>query len=121
MDPANAIAEGDESDNVFPASGTPLALDVRTVDPFHVMFVPVITKVNGRHGNVTAANRADYLEPTTRMHPIESWDATVHAVYTTTTNLALQSDNGNNAWSIVLGEILALGWPRAACATITES
>jgi CARDB len=108
VDPGNAIAEGDEADNVFPASGTPLALDVRRVDPFQVMFVPVITKVNGRQGNVTSANRADYLETTTRMHPIESWDATVHAVYTTSTNLALQSDNGNNAWGIVLGEILAL-------------
>jgi hypothetical protein len=108
VDPANAIPEGDESDNIFPASGTPLPLDVRTVDPFQVMFVPVVTKVNGRQGNVTTANRADYLETTTRMHPIESWDATVHAVYTTSTNLALQSDNGNNAWSVVLGEILAL-------------
>ena len=108
VDPGNAIAEGDESDNVFPASGIPLALDVRTVDPFQVMFVPVITKVNGRQGNVTTANRADYLETTTRMHPIESWDATVHAVYTTSTNLALQSDNGNNAWSVILGEIYAL-------------
>jgi hypothetical protein len=108
VDPANAIAEGNESDNVFPASGAPLALDVRTVDPFQVMFVPVITKVNGRQGNVTAANQADFLETTTRVHPIESWDAAVHAVYTTSSNLALQSDNGNNAWSVILGELLAL-------------
>ena len=108
VDPGNAIAEGDESDNGFPASGTPLALDVRVVDPFQVMFVPVITKANGRQGNVTTANRGDYLETTARVHPIESWDATVHAAYTTSTSLALQSDNANNAWTVILGEIAAL-------------
>ena len=108
VDPGNAIAEGDESDNVFPASGTPLALDVRAVDPFQVMFVPVITKANGRQGNVTTANRGDYLETTVRVHPIESWDATVHAAYTTSTSLALQSDNANSAWSVILSEIAAL-------------
>src|SRR5689334_11321264 len=30
VDPSNAVAEGDETDNQFPASGTPLALDVHT-------------------------------------------------------------------------------------------
>ena len=108
VDPGNAIAEGDESDNIFPASGTPLALDVRGVDPFQVMLVPVITKANGRQGNVTTANRGDYLETTARLHPIESWDATVHAAYTTSTNLALQPDNANNGWTAILGEIAAL-------------
>ena len=108
VDAANAIAEGDESDNVFPASGTPLPLDVRTVPPFDVTFVPVITRANGRRGDVTDANHPEYLEPTMRMHPLESWDATVHAAYTTTTSLALQSDNGNNAWGTILSEINSL-------------
>lgn len=108
VDPANLVAEGDESDNTFPASGTPLALDVRTADPFRVMFVPVITKANDRQGNVTTANRDDYLETTIRVHPVASRDATVHAAYTTTTSLPLQSDNGNNAWTTILAEINAL-------------
>jgi hypothetical protein len=108
VDPGNLVSEGDESDNAFPASGAPLALDVRTTDPFRVMLVPVITKANGRLGNVTLANRADYLETTMRAHPVGSWDAAVHAAYTTDTGLALQSDNGNNAWSVILGEMLAL-------------
>lgn len=108
VDAANAIAEGNESDNVFPASGTPLALDVRTVPPFDVTFVPVITRANGRRGDVTGANHAEYLEPTMRMHPLTSWDATVHAAYTTTTTDALQSDNGNNAWGTILSEVNSL-------------
>jgi hypothetical protein len=108
VDPGNSVAEADESDNTFPASGTPLALDVRTADPFRVMFVPVVTKVNGRQGNVTAANRGDYLEVAMRTQPLGSSDAAVHAVYTTDMNLALQSDNGNGAWSAVLGEIASI-------------
>jgi hypothetical protein len=108
VDPTNVIAEGDESDNSFPDSGTPLALQVRPADPFRVTFVPVITKANNRLGSVTAADRADYLETTMRMHPLSSWDATVHATYTTSTNLPLQPDNGNNGWTEVLQEIYAL-------------
>jgi CARDB len=108
VDPGNAIAEGEETDNTFPASGAPLALDVRLADPFRVMLVPVITRANGRQGNVTTANRGDYLETTERVHPIASWDAAVHAAYTTDTDLALQSDNGNGAWGTILGEIAAM-------------
>lgn len=108
VDPANLVAEGNEADNTFPATGTPLALDVRVADPFQVMLVPVITKANGRLGNVTPANQADYLEATLRIYPVASANTTVHAAYTTSTNLPLQSDNGNNAWTEILGEILAL-------------
>jgi hypothetical protein len=108
VDPGNLVVEGDESDNTFPASGTPLALSVRSTDPFRVMFVPVITRANGQLGNVTVANQADYLETTTRVHPIGSWDGSVHAAYTTSTSLALQSDNGNDAWTKILQEIAAL-------------
>ncbi len=108
VDPGNSVAEGDETDNVFPASGTPLPLDVRTVPPFEVTLVPVITRANTRRGDVTDANRADYLETSMRIHPLVSWDATVHAAYTTTTSLALQSDNGNGAWGTILAEVNSL-------------
>ena len=108
VDAANAIEEGDESDNVFPSSGTPLPLDVRTVPPFNVTFVPVISRATGRRGDVTEANRAEYLEPSMRMHPLTGWDATVHAAYTTATGLGLQADNGNNAWGTILSEVNSL-------------
>jgi hypothetical protein len=108
VDPSNAIAEGNEADNTFPASGSPVSLQVRATDPFRVTFVPVITKVNGRRGSVTDADRADYLEAAMRLHPIASWEASVHAAYTTSTSLPLQSDNGNNAWTVILSEIFTL-------------
>ncbi len=108
VDAENAVAEGNESDNTFPVSGTPLALDVRNPDPFRVVLVPVRTKVNGRQGNVTQQNRGDYFETSMRVHPLGSWEAGVHTLYTTNTNLALQSDNGNNAWTVILAEVAAL-------------
>jgi hypothetical protein len=107
VDPDNAFAEGNEADNIFPASGTPVAIDVRTTDPFSVRFVPVITKADNRQGDVTQANRGDYLQATMRMHPVASYDADVRAPYTTSTGLALQPNNDNNAWNIIVSEILA--------------
>ena len=108
VDPDNTIAEGNESDNVFPANGTPIALDVRTTTPFNVRFIPVVTKADNRQGNVTQANREQYLDATMRMHPLASFTSAMHAPYTTTTNLALQSNNTNNAWNIIVNEILTL-------------
>ena len=55
--PGQQFAEGNESDNVFPAIGTPLASTSAATDPFNVRFIPVITKADNRQGNVTAANR----------------------------------------------------------------
>jgi hypothetical protein len=108
VDPDDVFPEGNEDDNTFPASGTPIALDVRTTAPFRVRFVPVITKANNRQGNVTQANRAEFMDATMRMHPLASYDADVRVPYTTSTNDPLQSDNGNQAWNTIVGEILAL-------------
>jgi len=108
VDPDNAFVEGNEADNLFPATGTPLAMDVRTTDPFGVRFIPVITKADNRQGNVTQANRDDFLEATMRMHPLASYDADVRAPYTTSTNAPLQNNNGNTAWNTIVSEILTL-------------
>jgi hypothetical protein len=109
VDPSNAIAEADESDNSFPASGTPLPLTVRATSTFNVRFVPVVQSANGSVGNVTAANKDQFLVQTLKMHPITSVSADVRTTpYTTTTKAALTSDNSNNAWSTVLSELNAL-------------
>jgi hypothetical protein len=107
VDPANAIPEADETDNAFPASGTPLPLDVRTTAPFSVRFVPIIESVNGRRGNVSNANKADFLTAAMRLHPLAAYDADLRAPYTTS-QPALQPDNGNSAWTRVLSELDAL-------------
>ncbi len=106
VDPDGLFTEGDETDNVFPASGAPLNLEVRATDPFSVRFIPVITKADGRKGNVTAANRDQFLDDAMRMHPLASFDSDLRSAYTTTTTGELETDNGNQAWNTILHEIL---------------
>jgi hypothetical protein len=107
VDPTNAVVEADETDNSFPASGSPLALDVRTAPPFSVRFVPIIQSVNGRRGNVSNANLADFLTAAMKVHPLAAYDADLRAPYTTS-QPAVQADNGNGAWTRILSELDAL-------------
>ncbi|MGH7580822.1 MAG: CARDB domain-containing protein [Gemmatimonadales bacterium] len=108
VDPDNLIAEGNEADNIFPAAGTPLAMDVRTTAPFSVRFVPIVTKADNRQGNVTAANHQEFLDVAMRTYPLASFEADVRSPYTTTTDLPLQDDNANDAWGTILLEIASL-------------
>jgi len=109
VDPANAVAEGDEANNTFPASGTAKSLDVRTVSPFTVRFVSIRTAGNNATGNVSSANRAQFLATFGKLYPVATIGSDVRAaVYTTTTSDTLQSNNGNGAWGAVLSEISAL-------------
>jgi hypothetical protein len=105
VDPGNAIAESDENDNQFPASGTPLALDVRTTSTFSVRFVPVLQSVNGRQGNVTNANKDSYLTATMKMHPLAGYDADLRAPFTTT---APAVDQSTSTWTTILSQVDAL-------------
>jgi hypothetical protein len=104
VDVANAVAESDEMDNAFPAAA-PLAMAVRTVPALNITFVPVIQKGNLSRGAVTTANTAGFLDIAQRMHPLSTYGALVHSVYTTTTSDTLQDDNANFAWGTILGEL----------------
>jgi hypothetical protein len=107
VDPANAVVETDEADNVFPATGTAL-MDVRVVPALDVVFVPIVQRslpASRNKGNVTTANMNQFLQSTQRMHPIESYTASVHADYTTFTADTLEADNGNGAWGTILTEL----------------
>ena len=109
VDPGNAVAESNESDNSFPANGTPLAMTVHTENPFNITLVPVRTKVDGLTGNVSAGNAETFLSFLQRIHPVPSHNASVHAIYTTTDSTRpLQSDDANGMWETVLNEITAL-------------
>ncbi len=108
VDPENSFSEANEADNAFPQSGTPIAMDVRTAEVFSVRFIPVKTKADGRVGNVSEANRSEFLETSMRMHPLATFDAEVSGVYTTVTNGPLQAGNENQAWNDIVAEILAL-------------
>lgn len=106
VDPDGAIPEQDESDNVFPTSGVPEAEVVRTVPVLGVRFVPVRQSSSGLQGDVSDANRSQYLDLTRRMHPTAGTDGDIHSVYTTSGEL--QPDDANGAWQNLLGEIDAL-------------
>ena len=107
VDPGNAVAEGDETDNQFPVSGTPLPLDVHTTSAFSVRFVPVLQSANGRLGNVTDANKDSYLTATMKMHPLASYDADVRTT-PYTTNAPAVTQNSSAAWTTILSQVDAL-------------
>ena len=107
LDPANVIAEADETDNIFPAGGIPRAVDVRALPTFQLRFVPVVQQVNGLQGDVSDANREQFLEATKSMLPVAAYDADVRAPYTTTAPVLL-ANNVNGAWGTILSEVLAL-------------
>lgn len=105
VDPANAIAEGSETDNSFPLSGTPLALDVRQVSTMKVTFVP-IKQPTPVVGNITESNKIAVLDYAKRVYPFDTVDVQIHAVYNYGTDLNGQSyDSG---WSTLLSNIAAM-------------
>lgn len=106
VDPAGAVPESNETDNVFPASGR-LALDVRTAPPLAVTLVPVRQSSTGLQGDVSASNRRQYLDLASRMYPLPGYEALVRDVYTTGT-APFQPDDANGSWLTVLNEIAAL-------------
>jgi hypothetical protein len=107
VNPSGIITETNPADNLYPSTG-PLPLTVRTVPTLDVTFVPVRQFVNGLQGRVTAANKDSFLVMTQKMHPIDTFNAVLHAPYTTQTSSTLQANNANGAWGTILGEIDAL-------------
>ena len=108
VDPGNAVAENDETDNRYPVSGTAQPETVRTVPEFALRFVPVKQKVSGSQGDISLGTRGDFLRLTRRIYPISTIDGDVHAVYTTATSEPLQADDANGAWTTILNEVDAL-------------
>jgi hypothetical protein len=107
VDPASAIDDADRTDNVFPRSGTPQALDIRSMPRLPLTFVPVMQ--SGRLGAVTPNNASAFLSTSYSMLPIApgAIDYVVREPYTTSAP-ALQSSDGNGGWVTVLSEMLAL-------------
>jgi hypothetical protein len=107
VDPAGNIDDADRADNVFPRSGTPQPLDIRSMPRLPLTFVPVIQ--SGRAGIVTHSNASAFLASTYSMLPIApgSIDYVIREPYSTSVP-ALQSSDGNRSWITVLSEMLAL-------------
>jgi hypothetical protein len=101
VDPAGAVAETNETDNVLAAP----VETVLTVPTLNVTFVPVRQRGNGLQGRVSPTNADSFLAMTKKMHPIGAVDVAIHAPYTTLTSRTLEADNGNGAWGTILEEI----------------
>ncbi|MBI4544536.1 MAG: Ig-like domain-containing protein [Gemmatimonadetes bacterium] len=105
VDPANTVSETNETDNNFPTSGTPLAMDVRTAATFSVRFVPV---ANGNlTGDVSTTNKARFIDFAQKIFPLPGNDTDVRAVYSTN-QPPLQANDANGAWGRLIDEIEAL-------------
>ena len=77
VDPTNALAEDDETDNTFPADGTPRGVTVVAVPPLAVRLIPVRHDSTGRTGNVSAANLAEYVGDMAKVFPTSGVDADI--------------------------------------------
>jgi hypothetical protein len=107
VDPANTVVETDEGDNTFPRDGTPFAPRVEFTAPLNLTVVPVALTSTGLTGNVSLANLDNFFTFARKVLPIKDYRVTLHETFTSSAK-QLFSDNGNNAWLEVLGEINAL-------------
>ncbi|HEX6132778.1 MAG TPA: pre-peptidase C-terminal domain-containing protein [Longimicrobiales bacterium] len=105
IDPANAVAETNESDNSFPVSGTPLPLDVRNASVLRARLVPVRQVANDSLGDVSEANKHTYITLADAIYPFPGIDVDVRAPYSFDKALPSQYDT---VWSRLLNEVLAL-------------
>jgi hypothetical protein len=104
IDPNNAVAEANEADNRFPASGAK-TIDVRTGPTVGLRLVPITHSVSSTTGNVTMANLDAHLDLSRKLHPVAAYDVDIRDPYTT--SLAALGSQGAN-WSALLSEINAL-------------
>ncbi|MFN2602457.1 MAG: hypothetical protein ABR582_06830 [Gemmatimonadaceae bacterium] len=83
LDPDNLIREVNESNNTFPANGSPRVQSVQSVASLDVRFVPILTTINGFTGVVNDTNKDSYLETALRMYPLSTYSAEVRAPFST--------------------------------------
>jgi hypothetical protein len=80
VDPANAVAETSETDNSFPASGSPQALEVQSVPAAAITFVPIRQTADGSVG--TVGNHGQMLDLALRLYPLNEISTASHAEFT---------------------------------------
>ncbi|MBV9772936.1 MAG: hypothetical protein JO040_03260 [Gemmatimonadetes bacterium] len=101
VDPGNAVAESNEQDNAFPSDGSQKALNVVAMQPFRMRFVPIVQE-NGPTGQVSDANKEDYLVLTRKIHPVVTIDSDMHAPYTVQ---GLGFDTQGNTWQTAVAAL----------------
>jgi hypothetical protein len=105
VDPDSTLGEVQRNDNVWPAGGTPRALNVTTLPPFTVRFVPVL--LDGFTGDVSTGTFARLFSTARQLWPLAQVGGEVRAPFTSSAPSLLPTDV-NGAWSILLNELKAL-------------
>jgi hypothetical protein len=103
VDPANAFPDADPGDNLFPHTGTPLPLDVRTVRPIRMRFVP-ITQSDNSTGSIAASNLEQYTRLTEAMLPLGNSQSEIAAPFAVG-GAAVTSNNSNQSWQRILRDL----------------
>ncbi|MEX2153334.1 MAG: zinc-dependent metalloprotease family protein [Gemmatimonadaceae bacterium] len=104
IDHDNGVAEGDESDNRFPATGE-RTIEVAVAPIVGLRLVPVTQSANSLTGNINAANVDAFMEWSRKLHPVGTYDVDIRGPYTTSTTL---TSSGSAGWGTVLNEINSL-------------
>lgn len=103
VDPDEVIAETNENDNSYPASGA-LAISVHSVPTARIRFVPILQTANNLQGAV--GNPDDLLDLARRVHPLRTVESDGHAIFSVTG--PLQFDDANGQWGQTLTDLEGL-------------
>jgi hypothetical protein len=104
VDPENEVAETNEADNNYPASGSPLELQVQAAPHATIRFVPILQTSNGLQGSV--GNPGQLAELVRRMYPLNGLTTEVRNVFSV--QGPLQPSDVNGQWGQTLSDIDAL-------------
>jgi hypothetical protein len=103
VDPANVRGESSRTDNVYPRGGATMAVDLRSVPPLVVRFVP-LQFTGGRTPSIASADATGYLRAAREMWPLGAVSTEIGAPLT----IAAAGDPGNaDWWSSALAELEA--------------
>ena len=106
-DPGNQVAESSESDNAWPSATSPLPVQVRTVPPLDVRFVPIAQPATGLTGRISTANLDQFLVGARKLLPMSSVSGVIAPLFSTNAPALVPSDS-NGAWLQILSEVNAL-------------
>jgi len=102
IDPDASVPETTRADNRWPRGSGRAPLDVVTLAPLRIVFIPVYSTVTNRLGNITAGNAGSFLDATYQWIPSSAIIYAIRTPYTTNLDLRAVAN-----WSTLVGEIQA--------------
>jgi hypothetical protein len=104
VDPSGSIPLASRDGLTYPAGGTPANLDIRTGGTYNLAFVPVLNTADGQTGNVSPVNDTAFVRAVRLLHPMYTYSALVHPVYSFTGGV-FQANDQNNAFTTLLQQL----------------